>query len=159
MRHRSYWNEADSEAAVAFKQKLAEILAERRLTVKEAAARLNITSERLYKYLNEAAGNNNLPAYLLPIFTKMIGPDLLLYLAHEAGYTVARLPEETPTLKDALCAATTAMRECSGALEAFSKAVEDGKVTPEEMDRVRKEVREALSALFTLQAIAEGMRG
>jgi hypothetical protein len=75
----------DSEAAHQLKRLLANCLLEARLKANEAAARLNISAERGYKYLNEANLNNNLPAYLLPLWTRMIGEDLLQYLSHEAG--------------------------------------------------------------------------
>lgn len=158
MAHKAYWNEADSQAAIEFKQFLQKLLVEKGLIVKEAAARLNINTERLYKYLNENAGHNNFPAYLIPIFTKMIGPELLSHLAYEAGYAIVKLPEERPGLRGALKAAARAMRECSEALEAYSKAIEDGTVTQEEFQRVKREVREAVEALLAIQAIAEGMR-
>ena len=157
---KGYWDEGDSQAAIALKQVLQEIFLDHRLLIKEAAARLNISTERLQKYLNENAGHNNFPAYLVPIFTKMIGPELLSYLAHEAGYAIVKLPEpgERPELRGVVKAATRAMRECAEALEAFGKAIEDGTVTPEELREVKREVREAVEALLTLQYLAERMR-
>ena len=156
---KGFWDEGDSQTAIAVKQALQEILLEHKLLIKEAAARLNISTERLQKYLNENAGHNNFPAYLVPIFTKMIGPELLSYLAHESGYALVKLPEERPDLRGALKAATRTMRECSEAIEAFGKAIEDGKVTLEEFQALKREIREAIEALLSLQTIAEGMRG
>ena len=54
--------------------------------------------------------------------------------------------------------ATEAMKECSQALEAYLDAVEDGRVSLWELKSVEKEINEAVQALLTLKATAEGMR-
>ena len=156
--HRAFFSEEENEMVLEFKRRLEDILFEKRIKIKEAAKRLGISSERMYKYLNPGS-NNQFPASLLALWTRIIGPELLSWIAHEAGYAIAKLPEGEVGLKDAVKVASKAMKECSEALEAFSKAVEDGKVTQEEWEKVKKEVREALSALFALEKIAGGMRG
>ena len=158
MRHRSFYNPEDTEAARQFKRFLNDLLYEKGLKVNQAAAKLNINAERLYKYLNENAGNNNLPAYLIPHWTKLIGEELLSFLAYEAGYAVAKLPSTEESLKDILQYATRAMKECSEAIEKFAQVIEDGKVTYQEFRSLKKEVREAISALLSLEKMSEAMR-
>jgi len=127
MRHRSFYNPEDTEAARQLKRFLNDLLYEKRLKVNQAAAKLNISTERLYKYLNENAGNNNLPAYLLPHWTRLIGDELLSFLAHEAGYAIVKLPSAQENIKDAIKQAACAMKECSEAIEKFAQIIEDGK--------------------------------
>lgn len=149
----------DPEAAVRLKRFLEDLLFERRLQASEAASRLNISRERLYKYLNTAAGNNNLPCYLLPIFTRMIGPELLLHLAREAGYAATRLPEEADTDPlEAARAAAAAMKDCSEVIGTFSEALADGRVSAWEYRDLHKAVTAALAALCRLEGIASAMR-
>jgi len=56
---RTCYNPEDSESARRIKRFIGDQLFEKKLQIKEAAAKVNLTSERLYKYVNEAATNNN----------------------------------------------------------------------------------------------------
>ena len=154
--HKSSYHPEDTEAALAFKRVLDDILYSHGLKVTDAARRLNVSSERMYKYLNPETVNN-FPAYLIPIFTLMIGPELLRYVASEAGYSIVKLPEIRASL-DAVQAASRALKECCEAVEEFSRALEDGKVSLWELKDLRREIAEAVEALLGLQALAEERR-
>lgn len=147
----------DNEMAQAFKRLMEDVLFEKKLKVTDASKKTGIPVEALYKYLNPNSWNN-LPAFWIPTWTKEIGPELLMWLAKESGYAVAKLPSEDIDQMEAVRVATKALKECSEALEAYSKAVEDGKVTVWEMRDIRREVTEALSALLALEKMAETMR-
>jgi len=148
----------DNEMSQAFKRLMEDVLFEKRLKVTEASRKTGIPTEALYKYLNPNSWNN-LPAFWIPIWTKQIGPELLMWLAKEAGYAVAKLPDdENISHIDAVKAAAKAMKECSEALETYSKAIEDGKITLLELKNIKKEVTEALSALLFLEKVSEAMR-
>ncbi|CAN2041045.1 Transcriptional regulator [Candidatus Magnetomoraceae bacterium gMMP-15] len=155
---RNTYNPEDSEAARQFKIILDDILFESRLKKNKAAAKLNISSERMYKYVNSKAIDNNLPAYMLPLWHKMIGPELLRWVNNEAGCTTVELPEKASNVMDAVTAASRAMKECSEAIDVFAKAVQDGSVSAWEMKDIKREITEALSALVGLQVTAENMR-
>jgi hypothetical protein len=160
-RHEGYEHqacEADTEAGRKLKLVLEDLLYEQRLRPHEAAARINISSERLYKYLNRNSGNNNLPAYLLPMWTRMIGPALLRYINHEAGCAMVELPELPPDIPEAIEACTAAMKECAEALASFAAAVADGIVTRRDLKEVKREVSDAVASLLALQMVAENMR-
>jgi hypothetical protein len=154
---RSSYNPEDSESARRIKRFISDQLFEKKLKVNEAAAKVNLTSERLYKYLNEAATNNNLPAYLMPIWNRMIGPELMMLMAHESGGAFVELPERQPDARDAVIAAARAMRECAEVVESFGGAIEDGHITVRELRDIKKEIRDAVSALLGLEMVAEEM--
>lgn len=154
--HKVGFDIEDTEAARAFKRVLDDSLYSHGLKVTDAARRLNISSERMYKYLNPETVNN-FPAYLIPIFTLMIGPELLRYVASEAGYSIVKLPEIRASL-DAVQAASRALKECCEAVEEFSKALEDGRVSLWELKDLRREIAEAVEALLGLQVLAEEIR-
>lgn len=158
MGSRACYNEEDSAAGRNLKIVLEDIMYERGLKPQDCAAKINISSERLYKYLNKNNTYNNLPAYLIPIWHRMVGPDLLKYLAHEAGCVIIDAPRESDDIMDAVESATSAMKECSEALHAFSTAVADGRVSYREYKDIVREVTEAMSALLGLQLTAERMR-
>lgn len=154
---RSNYNPEDSESARRVKRFVADLLFEKKLKVNEAAAKVNLTAERLYKYVNEAATNNNLPSYLLPIWNRMIGPELMMLLAQESGGSFVQLPERQPDPRDAVMVAAKAMRECAEVVEAFGGAIEDGHITMRELRDIKKELRDAVSALLSLEMVAEEM--
>lgn len=156
MAWRSSYHPEDTEAALAFKRLLEDTLYLRGLTVREAARKLNISSERLYKYLNPETVNN-FPAYLVPLFTVSVGPELLRYLAQEAGYSIVKLPEVKGGL-EAVKMAAEALKECSEAVEEFSRALADGRVSLWELREIRKEIAEAVEALLGLEKLAEELR-
>lgn len=148
----------DLEGARDVKRLLEDILFEKKIKIKEAAKRMNISSERLYKYINPHSLNNNFPAFLIPIFTITIGPELLRYLASEAGYGILRFPKSDGELREAVRMASDAMRECSEALETYLDAIEDDRVTYREMREIATQVTEAVEALLNLKMVAERMR-
>lgn len=148
----------DSEAARLLKRRLDDILFAEHLRVNEMAAKLNISAERGYKYLNEASLNNNLPAYLIPLWTRMIGPQLLSMLNHDAGYVAVPLPTEQPSVESALQATAMVMKECGEAIQSVSNALTDGAISGMEWRAFQQEVRETLEALVTLEQVVERMR-
>jgi len=148
----------DSEAAIQFKEELEKHLYNRGFQAKHAASQLNITKERLYKYLNPMAGNNNFPAYLLPLYTKVIGDQMLRYIAHESGFTLTRLPRRNIQFTDALQLAARTMKECSDVITSFSNSMLDGKISENEFKDIKREVREAQEALVALQLAAEQIK-
>lgn len=152
------WSEEDSEAGRKFKMFIEDCLYEKGLKPGDAAARINISSERMYKYLNRNSAYNNLPAYLIPIWHRTIGPELLSYLAHESGAAVVNFPEKPLDLSDAIEAAARAMRDCAEAIATYSQAVEDGEVTARGAKQVAREVREAIRALLGLRITAERLQ-
>jgi len=154
---RTCYNPEDSESARRIKRFIGDQLFEKKLQIKEAAAKVNLTSERLCKYVNEAATNNNLPTYLLPIWSRMIGPELMMLVAHESGGAFVQLPHCQPDPRDAVVAAAKAMRECAEVVESFGGAIEDGHITMRELRDIKKEIREAVSALLLLETVAEEM--
>src|SRR5262245_20981276 len=135
----------DSEAIHAFKRLLADRLDAAQLPIHDAAAKLNISSERLYKYLN-AGIPNSLPAYLLPLWTRMIGPELLQALAHEAHYAIAELPRVLPDWKDGVQLAARITRECGEILTIFAKSIEDEEVTARELREIERAVQHGIAS-------------
>lgn len=130
----------DSETGRQHKDFLNEMLMGKGISGKAAAAKINISAERLYKYLNPGAGNNNLPAYLVPIMSTMVSTAYLEWLCAEAGFSAVKLPEADGDLQDAVEAASIALADTSAALLTFSRAIKDGVVTPEEMDKIKRRV-------------------
>ncbi|MEM5786272.1 MAG: phage regulatory CII family protein [Syntrophobacteraceae bacterium] len=148
------WSQEDSEAGRQVKRLIEDLLFQERLPVNQAAARLNISAERLYKYLNQAT-SNNIPAYLVPIWTRVIGPAFIMHLAKESGGAFVPLVAGQVDELEAIRSASAAMKECSEALNEFSKAYTDGNVTLAELKKIRREVMEAVSALLVLESVAE----
>lgn len=148
----------DLEGAAEVKRFLEDDLFTKHLKTKEAAKRLNISAERLYKYINPNTFNNNIPAFLIPLWTTMIGPEFLRYLAAESGYGIMRLPKAKGELKEAVKAASDAMRECSEALEKYLDAIDDDHVSLRELKDIKREIIEAIEALLNLDVIAEKIR-
>lgn len=148
----------DSETGRQHKEFLGDMFIGMGLKIKAAASQINISAERLYKYLNESAGGNNLPAYLVPIITKCISPAYLQWLCAESGYSAIKLPEGDVDLGEALVAGSVAMKDCGNVLNSFSMAIKDGSVTPEELIDIKRRVRYANMSLLTIQATAEKMR-
>lgn len=154
-----FLTESGLDGAGELKRTLDDILYHRRLKVNKAAERLGIAPERLYKYLSKNSYHNNLPAFLLPNFTKEIGPELLMYLAYEAGHGIYRLPQNGDlSLKDAVIEGVRAMHECSEALHVYGHAIEDGRISYQEDKALHKEIPEAVEALLTILEIAKRMR-
>lgn len=142
----------DSEAAHTFKALMADILTEADLPTNEAAAKLNISSERLYKYLNQGIPNS-LPAYLVPIWTRMIGPQLLQHLAQDAHYAVAELPAVIQDWKDAVDLAAQVMRECGEVLRLIGESIDHEEVTFRDYREIQRACQKALGAVLGIQVM------
>jgi len=137
------------------KRTLDDILYHRKLKANQAAKLMKVAAERFYKYCNQNSANNNFPLFLLPVFTKTIGPELLMYTAHECGYAIFKKPLPDTGLKDKIREGLRASRETTEALAAYWDAIEDGKVTYAEARRSKKEILEAVEALLGILAIQE----
>ena len=137
------------------KRTLDDILFHRKLKTNQAAKLMHIAAERFYKYTNRNSINNNFPLFLLPTFTKTIGPELLMYTAHECGYSVFKYPLPDVELKCKVREGLRASREATEALSAYWEAIEDGKVTYAELRRLRKEILEAVEAFLGVLAISQ----
>lgn len=155
---RDLYDVEDTEAARQLKRFMAEQLFEQRIKTNEAAARMNVTSGRMYTWLNEGNMITNPPMHLIPLWTRVIGPQLLNYLAHQAGYTVVELPKGPADLFDTPKTASRAMKESAGAISHFIQCAEDGKVTEEEWRGFVREAQEALSAIAGMISKADEMR-
>lgn len=153
---RDLYNEEDTEAARQLKRFLLDELFEQRIKVNEAAARLNVTAERMYKYTNEGSMINNIPAYLLPLWTKQVGSGLLSHLAQAAGYALVELPPAKSNGVEISKTASRAMRECGQVIGRFLDCLEDGTVSEQERREFMTEAREALSAIAAMIARVEG---
>jgi hypothetical protein len=154
---RETFNE-DSETGRQHKEFLSDMLMGMGLKTKSAAGKINISAERLYKYLNESAGNNNLPSYLVPIVTTMISPAYLEWLCAEAGYSATKLPEGEMDIVDAIRLGGMAMEDCGKVLSTYSKAIEDGRISSKEEADVKRSVRYAIKSLLAIQEITSKMR-
>ncbi|MBN1253949.1 MAG: hypothetical protein JXA50_01575 [Deltaproteobacteria bacterium] len=148
----------DLEGAAEVKRFLEDDLFTKHLKTNEAAKRLNISAERLYKYINHNTFNNNIPAFLIPLWTRMIGPEFLRYLAAESGYGIMKLPKVKGELSEAIKVASDAMKECSEALRKYLDGIDDGHVSLRELKDIKKEVIEAIEALLNLDVMAEKVR-
>ncbi len=156
--HKEAFRAERLEGAIEVKRFLEDDLFVKQLKINEAAKKLNVSAERLYKYINPNSHNNNFPIFLLPLYTAMIGPELLRYLATESGYGIVRIPAGNDDVKTAVQAASEAMKECSEALEVFLTAVEDDRVPLRELKAIRQATSEAVEALMHLDMVAANMR-
>ena len=135
------------------KRTLDDILYHKKMKVNEAAKHMDIAPERFYKYCNKNSENNNFPLFLLPVFTKSIGPELLMYIAYESGYSVFRNPNPNLSHKDELREGIRSAKETAEGLESYWDAIEDGKVRCQELLRAEKEILEAVESLLGILAI------
>jgi len=143
------------DAGRDLKRTILDIFTVRKRKVNEAAKGMEIASERLYKYTNLNSENNNLPAFLVPAFTKAIGPEFLMYIAHDSGYSIFKNPPPDVDLKCKVREGLRASREVNEALTVYWEAIEDSKVTYAELRRLRKEILEAVEALLGVLAISQ----
>jgi hypothetical protein len=150
------YNPHDSEAIHSFKVRLADLLTEANLPIADAAAKLNISSERLYKYLN-AGLPNSMPMYLLPLWTRMIGPELLAQLAAEAHFDLVERPRVLPDWQNSVELAGNLARECGEILQVFAKSMDEDNVTARELRQIQQAVGKAIAALLSMQVVAEAM--
>ncbi|MEE9612564.1 MAG: phage regulatory CII family protein [Desulfatiglandales bacterium] len=149
-----YINPEDTATGRQLKRYLTDLAFDKRLKTNEIAARLNISEERAYKYFNESTPNH-LPAYLLPLWAKVIGPELLDHLNFRAGRISTDIPPESVDDKALVKAAAHATKECGEALLEFSQAIDDDDISFREAKGIKKEALEAMSALAGLVALAE----
>jgi len=74
----------------------------------------------------------------------------IVYLAGKFGLTVVSLPEAPTTLKDILTESHRAIKEFGHYIEAFSEAIEDGKVSPLERMHVEVEGYQAVQHILAV---------
>lgn len=86
----------------------------------------------------------------------MQDPGLLRHFAHAMGYEVIRMPEAANT-KESLKALKKTYEEHSALVSEFLKSLEDGEVTPDELESVQKKIHGVISASLALETIAKGM--
>jgi hypothetical protein len=160
--HKEAFRAERLEGAIEIKRFLEDDLFTKKLKINEAAKKLNVSAERLYKYLNPNSHNNNFPVFLLPLYTAMIGPELLWYLATESEYGIVKIPAGNGDIRAAVQAASEAMRECSEALEVFLTAVDDDRVSLRELKAIKQQTTEAIETLLRLfdscRQCSEGQR-
>lgn len=146
------------EASYLLKRFIDDLLERKGLQVNEAAARINEPSDRLYKWRNLGIPNP-IPAYILPIWTRMIGPELLQKLAHDAQHAVAPLPAEPFDWKDGLSLGLSASRDWASLFDLFIKAIQDDGVTTRQLKEIRRTGQQAISAILAVMLAAEEMGG
>lgn len=147
----------DQDLGRQIKDLLSVVLDDHGASAGAAAEQLGISRERVYKYMNKQAGYNHLPCYLVPLFTRAFGTDLLMHLAHESGYSLVPHPDVDGALPEPVVAGTGAMQTCSMAIEAFSAVIRGAAAGREGKELVKKNVREAIAALLALDLIAQRM--
>ena len=141
-------------------RKVSEILyreiANSRKHIAQVAKEIGLSEWNLYKYTDPDSASNNLPAFLIPRLTKVIGKGLLEFLAWESGYFLVPIPKNgKPIDKHALELLSKEAKEHAEAIRTFSDALKDGKVDENELQRIKKEVNEAIQVLLEFVALAQ----
>lgn len=108
----------------------------------------------LYKIIEEKSELKYRDAVSLSVH--MQAPGLLRHFAHAMGYEVIRMPEAANT-KESLEALKKTYEEHSALVSEFLKSLEDGEVTPDELESVQKKIHGVISASLALETIAKGM--
>ncbi len=147
-----------SETARQHKEFLSDMLTDKGITTRSAASKINISNERMYKYLNEDANINNFPSYLIPMLTKIIGPEYLQYLCAESDYIAVEIPRNFQSFKDATMAAAKTMELSGKAISEYCKAIEDYEINSDEWKKIRQTIDPAMGALASLRRMAEVLR-
>jgi len=140
-------------------RKVSEILyreiANSRKHIAQVAKEIGLSEWNLYKYTDPDSASNNIPAFLIPRLTKAIGKGLLEFIAWESGYFLVPIPEcKKPADTHALELLSKEAKEHAEAIEAFTEAMKDGKVSEEEFQKIKKEVNEAIQVLLEFIAVA-----
>ncbi len=150
---------ADEISARRFKLRLEDIALIAGLSQTRIAEGLDMTPSRVSKFFSSSCLTNNFPAYAVKKWhLNLKEHSLIKSLCHDCSGVFVQLPEKPPRPSDAIEAAAKAMKEVSDVLHVFSMAVADNKVTWRELENIRREVPEALSALAALVTVAEKMR-
>lgn len=142
-----------------FKRFLNDVFYLKKLPINEVASHLGIRPDTMYKWLNPENPFNNLPAFLLPYFTKKVGKEVLEYLVNQAGFLLVPQPKiEGKVDKKALILVSQALKESTECLNKFVEVVADGNVSNAESKQFEKEYYEALTALTKLWLMVEALR-
>ncbi|MCP3923030.1 MAG: hypothetical protein GY714_10630 [Desulfobacterales bacterium] len=147
-----------SETARQHKEFLSDMLLDKGIRTRDAAGKINISAERMYKYLNEDANINNFPAYLIPMLTKIIGPEYLQFLCAESDYITVKIPKKFQGFKDTVMAAAKTLELAGKAVAEYSKAIEDYQIDHHEWKKIQKTIDPAMASLASLRKMAQALK-
>lgn len=96
--------------------------------------------------INPNGNGYPVPASAVPVITRLSeDPSLLREIADEAGYLIIRKPEfQDPAT------VSRVIREFGDLLSTYGRAIQDGKITPEEYYKIRREGLETVEAILGL---------